>query len=49
MSTLPIEPTPKRVRGFEKNRLEALADGIFAVALTLLVLDIKVPEKVVFA
>ena len=49
MSTLPIETPPKRVRGFEKNRLEALADGIFAVALTLLVLDIKVPEKVIFA
>jgi len=46
MSSLPIEPSPpKRVRGFEKNRLEALADGIFAVALTLLVLDIKLPEK----
>jgi uncharacterized membrane protein len=33
-----------RFRGFEKNRLEALADGIFAVALTLLVLDIKLPD-----
>ena len=49
MSSLPVEPSPpKRVRGFEKNRLEALADGIFAVALTLLVLDIKLPEKAVF-
>ena len=27
-----------------KNRLEALADGIFAIAMTLLVLEIKVPE-----
>ena len=36
---------PRRVRGFEKNRLEALADGIFAVALTLLVLGIKLPEQ----
>ena len=46
----PGEPLPpKRVRGFEKNRLEALADGIFAVALTLLVLDIKIPEKMKFA
>ena len=43
---LRIEPSDaQRVRGFEKNRLEALADGIFAVALTLLVLDIKLPEK----
>ena len=41
-------PLPKFVRGFEKNRLEALADGIFAVALTLLVLDIKLPDEVEF-
>jgi uncharacterized membrane protein len=34
------------VRGFQKNRIEALIDGIFAVALTLLVLDIKLPENV---
>jgi uncharacterized membrane protein len=27
-----------------RNRIEALADGVFAVAMTLLVLDIKVPE-----
>jgi uncharacterized membrane protein len=41
-STLPL-------RGFEKNRIEALIDGIFAVALTLLVLDIKLPEGVTYA
>src|SRR5438045_8938069 len=35
-------------RGFEKNRIEALIDGIFAVALTLLVLDIKLPENVAY-
>jgi uncharacterized membrane protein len=29
--------------GIGKNRIEALTDGIFAIALTLLVLDIKVP------
>lgn len=29
---------------FHKNRLEALSDGIFAIAMTLLVLDLKVPE-----
>jgi uncharacterized membrane protein len=28
----------------ERNRIEALTDGVFAVAMTLLVLDIKVPE-----
>lgn len=38
-----------RVRGLEKNRLEALIDGVFAVALTLLVLDIKLPEGIVIA
>jgi len=42
------DSTPKFVRGFEKNRLEALIDGIYAVALTLLVLDIKLPEGQAF-
>ena len=32
-------------RGLAKNRVEALSDGIFAVAMTLLVLDIKSPEN----
>src|SRR5215471_1982543 len=27
-----------------RNRIEALTDGVFAVAMTLLVLDIRVPE-----
>lgn len=30
--------------GFRKNRLEALQDGIFAVALTLLAIDLIVPS-----
>jgi uncharacterized membrane protein len=30
-------------RWFPKSRLEALSDGIYAVALTLLVLDLKLP------
>src|SRR6478752_9439803 len=38
-----------RLYGFEKNRLEALIDGVFAVVLTLLVLDLKLPEDVAFA
>ena len=29
---------------FSKHRLEALSDGIFAIVMTLLVLDLKVPE-----
>lgn len=32
-------------RGLTKGRIEALADGIFAVAMTLLVLDIKSPAN----
>lgn len=32
-----------------KHRLEALIDGIFAVALTLLVIEIKLPEPAVVA
>ncbi len=31
-------------RGLGKTRIETLADGIFAVAMTLLVLDIKAPD-----
>ncbi|MBV8223675.1 MAG: DUF1211 domain-containing protein [Verrucomicrobia bacterium] len=29
----------------EKSRITALVDGIFAVAMTLLVLDLKFPES----
>src|SRR5438105_3125213 len=39
---------PQRLRGFEKSRFEALIDGIVAVALTLLVLDIKLPENIAY-
>jgi uncharacterized membrane protein len=30
----------------EKSRITSLADGIFAVAMTLLVLNLKIPEEV---
>jgi uncharacterized membrane protein len=43
------DPLSTREYGLEKNRLEALIDGIFAVALTLLVLDIKLPEDATIA
>jgi uncharacterized membrane protein len=36
-------------RGLAKGRIEALSDGIFAVAMTLLVLDIKSPDNKYFA
>jgi uncharacterized membrane protein len=31
-------------RGLSKHRIEALTDGIYAVAMTLLVLELKIPE-----
>ena len=41
----PRPPSP----GFATTRIEALADGIFAVAMTLLVLDVKLPGNESFA
>lgn len=35
---------PSRFHGLPPNRLETLADGIFAIAMTLLVLELRVPE-----
>lgn len=32
-----------QIAGFNRQRIEALSDGVFAIALTLLILDIKVP------
>jgi uncharacterized membrane protein len=39
----------REVPGLSKHRIEALADGIFAVSMTLLVLDIKMPETLAYA
>jgi uncharacterized membrane protein len=33
-----LQPIPKR-------RLDALTDGVFAVAMTLLVIDLRLPES----
>jgi uncharacterized membrane protein len=35
----------QNTNGYSKHRLEALADGIFAVAMTLLVIELKIPES----
>jgi len=34
-----------QVSGLSLDRIKALADGVFAIALTLLVLDISVPAR----
>jgi uncharacterized membrane protein len=41
-------PHPRDANLPSKNRVEALVDGIFSVAMTLLVLDIKLPEGLQF-
>jgi uncharacterized membrane protein len=48
--TSKIAPMPRRNgRFYGLGRLEALSDGIFAIALTLLVLELKLPESEVAA
>lgn len=34
----------QQLKGLSTTRIETLCDGVFAIALTLLILDIKVPE-----
>lgn len=34
---------PSKAAGLPPNRLETLADGIFAIAMTILVLDLRIP------
>jgi len=44
MNDLTDDPHERAATGWAKNRIEALTDGIYAVAMTLLVIDLKLPE-----
>jgi uncharacterized membrane protein len=48
MTTGDAAGAPPAGGGFGTTRIEALADGIFAVAMTLLVLDVKLPPGEIF-
>lgn len=41
-----MQPDYNRIAGHGLERLAALSDGLFAIAMTLIVLDIRIPEGV---
>jgi len=45
LNSSPVESSYNRIAGQSVERLAALSDGIFAVAMTLLVLDLRVPAR----
>lgn len=44
MTPASLDPHEQAATAWSKHRIEALTDGIYAVAMTLLVIDLKLPE-----
>lgn len=45
LDSLPMTTSYNQIAGRSVERLAALSDGVFAVAMTLLVLDLRVPRR----